>query len=162
MAKTYDMSKNRAEIKEVQHNLEKKKSELSQLEEQKQELLDAVTSIEGAQIDDEVKQIVRDSINSSIEANRGKGQELSSEMGQEIKKIEEIKQDAVDSTSDAQAQKSELDRKKQLLNRFGIGGMLDKATGKLDTNINELGEVKDDAVNTMRELERLSQKASSL
>ena len=162
MAKTYDVSKNRSEIKEIKSDLEKKKGRLEKLEEQKQQLLDAVTSIEGTKIDDDVKQVVRESINSALEANRGKGQELSSEMGQEIRRVEEIKQETMESSAEAQNRKSELERKKKLLDRFGIGGALDKATGRLETNISELGEVKDDAIEMMRELEKTSQKAGSL
>lgn len=162
MGKSYDISKNKEGIKEIKTNLESKKGELSKLEEQKKELLDAITDVEGAKIDDNTKKVIEDSLKSSLEANKNKGGELSNELGKEMKKMEAIKQDAMDSMSDATDQKNSLSKKKSLLDRFGIGKMLDGATKSLDQNIKDLEDVKDDSIETMRELEKASMKASKL
>ena len=55
MAKGYDTKRSRGEIKEVQESLEKKKSELSGLERNKQELMDAMNSVLGAELDEKTK-----------------------------------------------------------------------------------------------------------
>lgn len=162
MGKNYDLSKSKEGIKEIKTNLENKKGELSKLEEQKQQLLDAITDVEGAKIDDSTKKVIEDSLKSSLEANKNKGGELSNELGKEMKRMEEIKQDAMESMSDASNQKSSLMKKKSMLDRFGIGKMLDGATKHLDQNMKDLEEVKDDSIETMRELEQASLKASTL
>lgn len=162
MAKGYDISQNIEGIKEIKNNLETKKSEISKLEEQKQQLLDAVTDISGANIDENTKKAVNDALNSSLEVNSQKGQEISNEMGSEMKRLEEIKQDTMDSVFDATSQKASIDKKKNLLDRFGIGGMLERATGALDANIQELSDIKDESIEVMRELEKASQKAGMI
>ena len=162
MGKSYDVSKSKDGIKEIKANLEKKRGELSKLEEQKRELLEAVTDVEGTKIDDSTKRIIEDSLKNSLEANKQKGGELSDELGKEMKRMEAIKQDAMESISDASDQRSSLMKKKDLLERFGIGKMLDGATKKLNENIKELEDVKNDSVETMRELEKTSLKAGTL
>lgn len=53
--------------------------------------------VQGAELDDKVKAEVKDAINSALEANENKGQELSSEMGNDAKQLEEMKQDTQES-----------------------------------------------------------------
>ena len=162
MGKSYNISKNKEGIKEIKANLESKKGELSKLEEQKKELLDAIMDVEGAKIDDNTKKVIEDSLKRSLEANKNKGGELSNELGQEMKKMEALNQDAMESMADATVKKNSLSKKKSLLDRFGIGKMLDGAAKSLDQNIKELEDVKDDSIETMRELEKASMKASTL
>lgn len=160
MAKSYDSKKNRSEIKEIQNKIEAKKSESSGLEKNKQELLDAMTNIEGAKLDEKTVEIVREAINSALEANSEKGQEMSDEMGEDIKKLEGMKQDTMDSLSDAQKQKDSIQRKQKLLDKFGLGGYLEGANKELDSNMQDLSEMNDEAVEAMNEAMKVAQKLS--
>lgn len=162
MGKQYDISKSKEGIREISKNLETKKGEISKLEEQKRELMDAITDVSGTSIDEKTKQVIEDSLKTSLEANQQKGLEISELMNSDLEKLEETKQDTMESINDASNQKAELLRKKSLLDRFGIGGMLDKATNELSGNIHDLEDVKDDVIETMQELARLSQKAGGL
>lgn len=62
MARGYDVKKNQGEIKEIQKKLESKKSESSSLEKHKQELLDAMTDIQGAKLDEKTVETVKEAI----------------------------------------------------------------------------------------------------
>src|SRR5699024_9508890 len=87
MAKGYDIRKTKSEIKEIKQNIEQKKNEVGRLEQQKQALLDSMTQVEGSSIEEEAKQVVHEAINHAIEANREKGEQLSSEMGRDAQTL---------------------------------------------------------------------------
>lgn len=158
----YDLKRNRGKVSEIRQNIESKKSELAQLEAQKSELLDAVMDVQGAELDDKVKTEVKDAINSALEANENKGQELSSEMGNDAKQLEEMKQDTQESIDSARNEKGKIEKKQKMLERFGFGGKLDGAIHELDDNITELGEVNEEIISALQELSQVSQKLSGL
>lgn len=158
----YDLRRNKGRVSEIRQNIESKKSELTQLEMQKKELLDAVMDVQGAELDDKVKAEVKDAINSALEANQNKGQELSSEMGSEAKQLEEMKQDTQESIDSARNEKGKIEKKQKLLERFGFGDKLDSAVHELDDNITELGEVNEEIISALKELSQVSQKLSGL
>ena len=76
----YNVEKTKNKIGEIKKNIETKKGELSNLEKNKQELLDAGVSVQGADLDEKVQKTVMDAINNALEANAEKGQELNSEL----------------------------------------------------------------------------------
>lgn len=162
MTKGYDVKKSRSEIKEIQQNVEEKKGELSKLEEQKQALLEAITDVEGANVDEQTKQIVHESISTALEANKEKGNEMSTEMGDDIKHLEDIRQEINEYTEGARNQKESLKGKQKMLERFGIGGALEKGISNLDSNISELNTANQEAINVMQELSKVSQQLGGL
>lgn len=54
---------------DVKRNIETKKSELSQLEQRKQSLMDSGTGVQNSNMDDEVKKQVMELINRELEMN---------------------------------------------------------------------------------------------
>ncbi len=162
MAKAYDTKKNKEQIQEIKSTLESKRGELSQLEQQKQELLGAITELSGHTLDDKTKQVVNDSLKQALEKNKEKGTELHNRIGESLKTLETIKQDTQESMDSAAQEKSSIEQKKKMLDRFGIGGVLESATGELNQNIKELEEINDDSIKIMSELEKISQKAGHL
>lgn len=160
MAKSYDVKKNQGEIKEIQKKLEIKKSESSSLEKHKQELLDAMTDVQGAKLDEKTVETVKEAINAALEANSEKGQELSEQMNEDIKSMENMKQETMESMSDAQKQKESIQRKKKLLDKFDQGGNLESAEKSLDANMQELSDINNELIETMRESMKVAQKLS--
>ena len=65
----YDVEKTKNRIGEIKKNIEIKKGELSNLEKNKQELLNAETSIREADLDKNVQKTVMEAINNALEAN---------------------------------------------------------------------------------------------
>ena len=159
MAKAYDTNKNKGQIQEIKSTLETKEGEVSQLEQQKQELLGAITELSGLTLDEKTKQIVNDSLKQALEKNKEKGTELSDQIGESLKTLEMNTQESMKSASQ---EKSSIEQKKKMLERFGIGGVLESATSELNQNIKELEEINDDSIKTMSKLEKVSQKAGHL
>ena len=121
-----------------------------------------MTQVEGSSIEEEAKQVVHEAINHAIEANREKGEQLSSEMGRDAQTLENNRQETTESISDATAQKTKLEQNQKLLERFGLGHTLDSGLSKLESNITELEDTNDEIIQTMQELSQITQKASNI
>lgn len=162
MNNSYDLKKNREKVKEIKNNLENKKKVVDQLETQKMQLLEAITEVSDMKLTEQSKQIITESLNSAIEQNKEKGLEVSDEIGKELIDIEHVKEETMESLDDANTEKSNIEKNKSRLNKFGIGSVLDKAMGEITSSITELSDLKDDSINVMKELEKASQKAGHL
>lgn len=97
----YNVEKTKNKIGEIKKNIETKKGELSNLEKNKQELLDAGVSVQGADLDEKVQKTVMDAINNALEANAEKGQELNSELSENMSDLESLKQNTQNSLESA-------------------------------------------------------------
>ena len=162
MGKGYDTKKSRGEIKEVKESLETKKSELSGLEKNKQELMDAMTSVFGADLDEKTKEIVHQAIDDALEKNKEQGEHLSEEMNEGFSRLEEVLQETDESKQSAVSEKKNLEGKQKIIERFGIGNSLEKGINELDNNISELEDISDEARDVMKELSGVSQKLGGL
>ena len=99
----YNVEKTKNKIGEIKKNIETKKGELSNLEKNKQELLDAGVSVQGADLDEKVQKTVMDAINNALEANAEKGQELNSELSENMSDLESLKQNTQNSLESAKS-----------------------------------------------------------
>ena len=162
MAKGYDTKRSRGEIKEVQESLEKKKSELSGLERNKQGLMDAMNSVLGAELDEKTKEIVHQAIDDALEKNKEQGENLNDEMNEGFSRLEEVIQETDGSRQSAINEKKSLEGKQKIVERFGIGNSLEKGINELDNNISELESISDEARDVMKELSSVAQKLGML
>ena len=110
----YNVEKTKNKIGEIKKNIETKKGELSNLEKNKQELLDAGVSVQGADLDEKVQKTVMDAINNALEANAEKGQELNSELSENMSDLESLKQNTQNSLESAKSEKAKIEHKKAL------------------------------------------------
>ena len=147
---------------DIKQNIENKRGEASQLEEQKQKLLDAGMEVQDSDLDEDVQQALMDLINQALEDNSEKAEEISSEMNADVSDIEEMKQETQDSMASNRAQRASIEQKKSLLDRFGIGSSLDAALSELDDNQTNLEGFMDSLIETGKELDDLASRFSSI
>lgn len=158
----YSLERNREKTNEIKKNIETKKGELASLEENKKALLDAGTDVMGSEIDEEAQRKVMDLINSELEANSEKGKELSSEMSSDMSTLDSMKDENQRSLESNVEERSKLEQKKSLLERFGLGGKLEQSISELDDNRQRLDEFNSDLIETEKELSDTSSKLSML
>lgn len=137
----YNVEKTKNKIGEIKKNIETKKGELSNLEKNKQELLDAGVSVQGADLDEKVQKTVMDAINNALEANAEKGQELNSELSENMSDLESLKQNTQNSLESAKSEKAKIEHKKALLDKLGLGQHLERGISDLENNQKELGDI---------------------
>lgn len=162
MGKGVNLDQRKGQITDIKGNIETKKNQLDNLTEQKKVLLEAGTEIQGTSLDNRVIQTVMDSINQSLRDVESKGSELSAELSSDAQMLEEIREDTERDIESAEAERRSLEQKKSLLDRFGLGASLDQGLSELSTHSSELDSVKNDAIQAMQELSRVSSQLDGL
>lgn len=158
----YSVEKTKNKIGEIKKNIETKKGELSNLEKNKQELLEAGMSIQGADLDAKVQKTVMDAINNALEANAEKGQELNNELNENMSDLEDMKQNTQNSLESSKSEKTKLEQKKAMLDKIGGGRFLEKGISDLESNQKELGDINKELTNAQREISNTAQKLALL
>lgn len=159
---SYNVEKTKGKINEIKKNVESKKGELSDLEKNKQALLDAEISVQGADLDEKVQKTVMDAINNALEANAERGQELSTEMNEDMSTLEDMKQETQESLESSKSEKGKLEQKKALLDKLGLGQHLEQGISDLDDNQRELSGINEELIEAQREISETSTKLELL
>lgn len=159
---SYNVEKTKNKIGEIKKNIEAKNSELSNLEKNKQELLDAGMSVQGADLDEKVQKTVMDAINNALEANAEKGQELSSELNENMSNLEDMKQNTQNSLESSKSEEARLEQKKALLDKLGLGQHLERGISDLKNNQRKLGDINKELIEAQREISNASKKLNLL
>lgn len=157
-----DIEKNRNKINELKSKNLERERKISDLEQSKQDLLDARTGLESSDIDDDIKKTIVDALNQSMEKNKEKGQELSREMQQDVENVESIKEETDTGISDIEEQSSQLSQYKGVLEKVGISGVIDSSLSKLEDRRNDFESVKADAMDAASRLDELAHRAEEI
>ena len=158
----YSIEKTRSQVGDIKKRIENKQGELSGLEQNKQALLDVGMEVQGSNLDERTQRTVMDAINNALDANAQKGQELSYEMDEDLSALEDMKQETQESMESNAQERSSLESKKFLLDKFGLGGSLDKGISDLDDNRQELGDVQQELIDAQRQISDIAAKLGSL
>ena len=158
----YSIDKTKSKIAEIKQKLESKKSEMANLEYKKRELIEAGMEVQGSKLDEHTQGTLMDSISQSLDANAKRGQELSKEMGENLKNLEEHRQETQESIESNQKTMASMERKKAALDKFGLGSAMDKGLSALQENRKDLAEVEKELADTQKSIFDLSAKASML
>ncbi len=161
MAK-FNLDRNKGKVSDIKQNIDTKKSELAQLEENKQKLLEAGTDIQGSDIDEDAQRTIMQEINRALEENAEKGQELSDEMNADAKDLEDLKQETQDSMESNKSEREKLEKKQAILDKIGLGRTLDDALTELDDNMTDLNEFQESLIETEKEMDETAKKLSML
>lgn len=147
---------------DVKRNIDTKKSELSQLEQHKQSLLDSGTEVQNSNMDDEIKKQVMELINGELEMNSDKGKELSSKMQDDLQSLTEMKIEVSEMLESTEDNRQKLEQKKSILDKFGLGKNIDSAISDMSSSENQLNELGDSLLGTEEELNKTSQRLNML
>lgn len=158
----FSLDRSKGKVSDIKQNIENKKGELAQLEENKQKLLDAGTDIQGADIDENVQNQIMQEINRALEDNAEKGKELSDEMNEDAKDLEDLKQETQASMESNKTEREKLQEKQSVLDKIGLGGSLDDALTELDDNMGDLTEFQESLIETERDMDETAKRLSML
>lgn len=147
---------------DVKRNIDTKKSELSQLEQRKQSLMDSGTEVQNSNMDDEIKKQVMELINGELEMNSDKGKELSSEMQDDLQSLTEMKIEVKEMLEDTKDNRQKLEQEKSVLDKFGLGKNIDSAISDMSSSENQLNELGDSLLGTEEELNETSHRLNML
>lgn len=158
----YSIDRSRGKVSDIKQNIEQKRNEAKSLEDNKRELLDARLEIQDSDLDENVQRRLLQEIAEALENNSEKAEELSDEMNPDVTDIEDMKQETQLSTESSISERSSLEQKKQLLDRFGIGSSIDAAISDLDGNLADLEDFMESLIDTGKELDDLARRFSTI
>lgn len=158
----YSIDRSRGKVSDIKQNIEQKRNEAKSLEDNKRELLDARLEIQDSDLDENVQRRLLQEIAEALENNSEKAEELSDEMNPDVTDIEDMKQETQLSTESNMSERSSLEQKKQLLDRFGIGSSIDAAISDLDGNRADLEDFMESLIDTGKELDDLARRFSTI
>lgn len=158
----YSIDRSRGKVSDIKQNIEQKRNEAKSLEDNKRELLDARLEIQESDLDENVQRRLLQEIAEALENNSEKAEELSDEMNPDVTDIEDMKQETQLSTESSISERSSLEQKKQLLDRFGIGSSIDAAISDLDGNRADLEDFMESLIDTGKELDDLARRFSTI
>ena len=147
---------------DIKRNLDTKKKELNQLEERKQALLDSGIDVQNSDMDESTKRLVMEQINQELEENSEKGKEFSSEITDDLMSLEDMKQEISEMTESTEQERRNLEQKKSILDKFGLGKNIDSAISEMDDSKSQLENVHGDLIETEREVSDIARRLNSL
>mgnify|MGYP004459733735 FL=1 len=158
----YSIDKVKDKQSDVKRNLDIKKEELNQLEERKQTLLDSGMDIQNSNMDEKNKRAIMELINKELEENSEKGEELSEDMQDDLDLLTEMKDEVTEMIESSKQERKNLENKKSILDKFGMGKNIDDAISEIDDSVVQLDSINDSLLKDEQKLNNISQKLSHL
>lgn len=158
----YNLDRNKGKVSDIKQNIDIKKTELKDLERNKEGLLEAGMEVQASEIDEDVQDVLMEQINQALEANAEKGDELADDMNADAKDLENMKLETQESMHSNIEERSSLEKKQELLEKFGLGNKLDGAFSELDNNKSQLEKFNQSLIETSQEVDKVSQELRSL
>lgn len=158
----YSIDKVKDKQSDVKRNLDIKKEELNQLEERKQTLLDSGMDIQNSNMDEKNKRAIMELINKELEENSEKGEELSEDMQDDLDLLTEMKDEVTEMIESSKQERKNLENKKSILDKFGMGKNIDDAISEIDDSVVQLDSINNSLLKDEQKLNNISQKLSHL
>lgn len=158
----YSIEKSRKHLSELSKEVNQKKAMVEQLHTSKEEVITARTEIEGSGISEESKEVIVKNLEARREQISEQGRELGSEIGQDLKEIEDEKQDIQEAQDSNKTQQKNLEAKKSVLEKIGMGGILEGAIEQLQNEEKQLDGTMESAIEIGKEADDAARKADAL
>lgn len=158
----YSIEKTKGQIAEVKKRIETKKDELSNLEKNKQALIDANMEVQGSDLDERTQKTVMEVINNALDANAKKGKELSSEMNNDLSSLENMRQETQESLECNEQERKSLESKRAMLDKFRLGKALEGGISDLESNRQELDDVQQELIDAQKQIADTSARLNGL
>lgn len=158
----FSIEKSRKHLSELNKEVNKKKATVERLETSKDEVITARTEIEGSDISEESKEVIAKALEAKREQISEQGKEVGSELGQDLKEIEAEKQEIQEAQDSNKTQQKNLEARKAVLEKIGMGGLMEDAIGQLESEEKQLDSTMESAIELGKEAENTTRKADAL
>ena len=152
----FKIDKVKTKSNEIKRNIEKKNEEASDLEFNKKNLMEGGFEILASDIDEEVQRSVMEQINNGLREIKEKANDLNNEMTDDFNSLQEIKEETKISLEDNKKETDKLRNKKELLDKLGLGGVLENPVAELESNYKDLEDLSNDIAETEKKFENTS------
>ena len=162
MAK-FSIESTRGKVKDIQGNIDSKKTELNNLEQRKQEIMEAHNDIDSnSKMDEHAQQVVFESLAQERQRISEKAEGLSKELDSDASMLEEMGQEVDDSTSDTESERKKLEQLKSTLDPIGLGASLEGGLSEMDDSLTSLQDLRTSITEASREVRNLQTQLGNL
>lgn len=161
MAK-FSLEKNHSRINELRQEVESKKEMAKKLETAKEELVTARSEIEGSEVSEETKEALAQSLELRREEVSEQAQEVGDEIGNDLSELEEMMQEVQSVEESNEAQQKSIENKMNILEKMGMGGMLENSLDILQNESGQIEELKNAIIEARKIAEEVAHTAGSI
>ena len=152
----------KGKVTDIKGNIDSKQKELKDLEQRKQDIMDAHNDIDAANIDEKTQKLVFEALADARQEISERGEKLSNELDGDSSMLEEMAQEVDESKGDTEAERAKLEQKKALLDKIGLGASLEGGISEMDENITQLEELRQSISETSKEVRDLQTQLGNL
>lgn len=156
----YSIEKSKKHVNELNEKTEKDKIEVENLEQGKNEIIDARTEIEGADISGEAKEKIAEVLGEEGERLSETAKDKSDEIGNTLKEFEEEIQHIQEANENTKAEEKKLRDRKAVLEHIKMGGTMDGAISEATEESARIEELNSEAIKGRKESEDLARRLS--
>lgn len=158
----FSLEKSRNKISELKQEVNNKKGIVERLKESKEQVIAARAEIEGAGISEEYKEVIAKALEVKREQISEEGEKIGSEIGKDLKEIESEMQEVQEAGDSNATQQKSVESKKAILEKIGMGGMLDVAFDQLSNEGKQIEATKESIIELRKEAEDAAREADGL
>lgn len=158
----FNIKETRGKTSEAGRKIEGMSAQMDTLKQKKDQLLEARTELEGADIDEESKELMREGLSSMIEQTEDDAGSLSDQIGEQTAILEESMQEAQEAGDETARAKSSMEKKAAFLESLGIHGVLDGVQGKLESDLQSIEAVQAEIIEARKMGEDAQRIASTM
>lgn len=151
----FSIEKSKKHLDELKEKNLKDKIEVENLEHGRDEVVDARTEIEGADISEEAKEKVNEALSEQREQISNEAERTKETVGDTMKKFEEEIQSIQEANENAKEEEKKLRDRKAVLDHFKMGGIMDQAIAELAEESERTDELNNEALEGRKEAEDL-------
>lgn len=141
MAK-FNIESTKSKVKDIQGNIDSKKTEMNNLEQRKQEIMDAHNEVDNSNMDERTQKVVFEGLAEERQKVSEKAEGLSKELDGDVSMLEEMAQEVDETTSDTEAQKQKLEQLKSSLDLVGLGSGVEAGISEVNDSLANLQDLR--------------------
>lgn len=158
----FSIETSKKHIGEVKEKTEKKKTEVENLEHERDALIETRTEVEGAGLSVEGEENVIKAVNEQRERVSKEAEKESDEIGDALKEIETEVENIQEANENAKREKKKIEDKQAILKRIKMDGTMQKIKSEVDKEIERTEEANKEAMEVRKEAEDLGRRVGNI
>lgn len=158
----FNIKEVRGKMVEAGRKIEAMSAQMDTLKQKKEQLLEARTELEGANIDEESKELLREAVSSMIERTETEAENLSDQISEQTGILEEGMQETQEAEAETASTRSSMEKRASFLESIGAQGMLEGSIDKLTDDLESIEALKSEIIEMRKKGEDAQRIASTM
>lgn len=161
MAKSFDSKQAKITLDNATKSLDEKTEKLNEFNEAKQDLFEMRKTIDGLDMDEDVKNNIIELLNSTYENLQEQAKQEANALDALAKETDATKLEIMDAEVDTAKAVESISSKSNILEKMGLN-ILDEAKSEAELSLQELQELKEESIKDIDEIMKLAHELNSI